>query len=79
MFITIHQPEFMPWAGFFNKIACTDELIILDSVKFQKNYFDNRCRIKQGGEAKWLTVPVQHRDAGHFASPPCLMRQRLSK
>lgn len=64
MLITIHQPEFMPWAGFFNKIARTERMIILDSVKFQKNYFDNRCRIKQKGEAKWLTVPVQHRDAG---------------
>lgn len=39
-------------------------IVILDSVKFQKNYFDNRCRIKQDGAAQWLTVPVQHRDAG---------------
>lgn len=64
MLITIHQPEFMPWAGFFNKIARADQFVILDSVKFQKNYFDNRCRIKQNGEAKWVTVPVQGRDAG---------------
>ncbi|MBI3553496.1 MAG: WbqC family protein [Elusimicrobia bacterium] len=64
MFVTIHQPEFMPWAGFFNKIITTDQIVILDTVKFQKNYFDNRCRIKQGGKAQWLTVPVAHRDAG---------------
>lgn len=63
MIATIHQPEFMPWAGFFNKIARTDLFIVLDNVKFQKNYFDNRCRIKQGGEAKWLTVPVIGRDS----------------
>lgn len=63
MFVTIHQPEFMPWAGFFNKVVQTDLLIVLDNVKFQKNYFDNRCRIKQNGEARWLTVPVLGRDS----------------
>lgn len=65
MLVTIHQPEFMPWAGYFNKIARAEgRLIHLDSVKFQKNYFDNRCRVKQNGAAKWVTVPVQGRDAG---------------
>ena len=65
MQITIHQPEFMPWAGYFNKIARAEGRIIhLDSVKFQKNYFDNRCRLKQNGAAKWVTVPVKGRDAG---------------
>ena len=55
----------MPWAGYFNKIARAEGRIIhLDSVKFQKNYFDNRCRVKQNGAAKWVTVPVQGRDAG---------------
>ncbi|MBI4060211.1 MAG: WbqC family protein [Elusimicrobia bacterium] len=63
MFVTIHQPEFMPWAGFFNKIVQTDLFIVFDSAKFKKNYFDNRCRIKQGGAAKWLTVPVVGRDS----------------
>lgn len=58
MFVTIHQPEFMPWAAFFEKMLRTDRFVILDSVKYQKNYFLNRCRIKQQGKATWLTVPV---------------------
>jgi|CXWL01.1.fsa_nt_gi hypothetical protein len=68
LYVTIHQPEFMPWAGFFNKIVQTDCLIVLDNVKFQKNYFDNRCRIKQNGEAKWLTIPVLGRDSTQLIS-----------
>lgn len=58
MFLTIHQPEFMPWAAYFEKMLRTDHFVILDSTKYQKSYFLNRCRIKQQGEAKWLTVPV---------------------
>ena len=58
MLISIHQPEFMPWAGFFDKIAMAEQFVILDSVQFQKGYFHNRCRIKQKGQAHWLTVPV---------------------
>lgn len=59
MFITIHQPEFMPWAGYIDKIMQTEHFVVLDSVKYQKNYFLNRCRIKHDGEAHWLTVPVK--------------------
>ena len=60
MFVSLHQPEFFPWAGFFNKIATVQKMVLLDNVQFKKNYFDNRCRIIVGGEAKWLTVPVLH-------------------
>ncbi|OHB21088.1 MAG: hypothetical protein A2666_04860 [Parcubacteria group bacterium RIFCSPHIGHO2_01_FULL_47_10b] len=62
--VTIHQPEFMPWLGFFDKMAHADEFVILDTVPFRKNYFQNRNRIpvkasKQGWI--WLTVPVRAR------------------
>ena len=30
MIVTIHQPDFMPWLGLFNKIKNADEFIILD-------------------------------------------------
>ena len=58
MRVSIHQPEFMPWAGFFNKIAVVDRMVIFDHVQFKKNYFENRCRIKINGQPAWLTVPV---------------------
>lgn len=58
MRVSIHQPEFLPWAGFFNKIAAVDRMVIFDDVQFKKNYFENRCRIKVNGQPAWLTVPV---------------------
>ena len=32
MIITIHQPDFMPWYGFFNKISKVDTWVVLDHV-----------------------------------------------
>lgn len=58
MRVSIQQPEFFPWAGFFNKLADCDRFVIFDNVAFKKRYFDNRCRIRIGDAMHWLTVPV---------------------
>jgi hypothetical protein len=58
MLVTIHQPEHMPWLGFFHKIAQADILVILDSVQFSKNYFHNRNKVRTSSGWTWLTVPV---------------------
>ena len=62
MIITIHQPEHMPWLGFFNKIYNADLFVVLDTVQYEKNYFQNRNQIiqKESSTGKaWLTVPVK--------------------
>lgn len=57
----IHQPEAFPWLGFFDKWRESDCFILLDHVPFEKNYFQNRNRIRtptrQGWS--WLTIPVR--------------------
>lgn len=60
MRVTIHQPEFAPWLGFFHKVSLADALILLDDVQFRKNYFQNRNCIRLGDGMQWLTVPVEH-------------------
>lgn len=60
MRIAIHQPEHMPWLGFFDKMASVDCYVVLDDVQFTKNNFQNRNRIRGvGGDPIWLTVPVR--------------------
>jgi hypothetical protein len=63
MRLAIHQPEFMPWMGFFNKMALADEYVIFDHVQFKKRYFENRNRIVSArGEINFITVPVLNKE-----------------
>ncbi len=57
--VSIHQPHFLPWLGYFNKIQNSNLFIILDDVQFRKNYFQNRTQIKNtNAEPFWFTIPV---------------------
>ena len=55
--IAIHQPNFMPWVGYFYKIAKADKFVLLDNAQFSKNSYINRSQIllMQNG----LTVPAR--------------------
>lgn len=35
MIVAIHQPNFIPWLGYFSKINQSDKFIILDTVDLQ--------------------------------------------
>ena len=61
MLIAIHQPEHLPWVGFFEKMLRADIFVVLDNVQFSKGDFQNRNRVKGPGGAQWLTVPVVHK------------------
>lgn len=61
MRVTIHQPQFLPWLGYLDKIDRSDLFIVLDTVQFKKNEWQNRNRIRTSDGWQWLTVPVRHR------------------
>ncbi len=56
--VGIHQPNFLPWIGYFYKIGKSDVFVFLDNVQYAKNSFINRNKIKTPQGAAWLTVPV---------------------
>jgi len=58
MIIAIHQPNYIPWLGYFYKIYKSDVFVFLDDVQFTKNSFQNRNRIKTSQGLTWLTEPV---------------------
>lgn len=57
--ITIHQPNYMPYLGFFDKVKKSDIFIILDNVQFIDSGFEHRNKIKTKDGMQWLTVPVR--------------------
>jgi hypothetical protein len=57
--VSIHQPHFLPWLGYFNKVMYSDVFVSLHNVQFRKNYFQNRTLIRDSiGKPLWLTLPV---------------------
>jgi hypothetical protein len=58
MIAALHQPNFMPYIGFFHKMLNCDVFILMDSVQFSKESWINRVKIKTKDGWNWLTVPV---------------------
>ena len=58
MIVSINQPAYLPWLGYFHRIAISDLHIILDHVQFEKNSYTNRNKIRTPEGWNWLTVPV---------------------
>lgn len=58
MLVAIHQPHYVPWLGYLDRMAKADHFIVLDHVQFERRNYQNRTLIRNEGEPKWLTVPV---------------------
>jgi hypothetical protein len=58
--VAIHQPTFLPWLGWWDKLVRADVFVLLDDVQFPKKggSWTNRVRLLVGGEPRWVTVPV---------------------
>lgn len=55
----IHQPNFMPWLGFFHRLGTVERYIVFDHVQAMGGRsWLSRNRILVGGAAHWLTLPV---------------------
>ena len=61
MIVAIHQPNFLPWWGYFYKVSQCDIFVFLDDVPFSKGSYFNRVKIRNtsNGDSVWLTVPVK--------------------
>ncbi|MEW6263546.1 MAG: WbqC family protein [Thermodesulfobacteriota bacterium] len=57
--VTIHQPDFLPWLGFFDRWRKSDVYIVLDDVQFIRQGWHHRDKIKTKDGPQWLTVPVK--------------------
>lgn len=58
MIISVHQPQYIPWLGYFDKIDKSDCFVFLDTVQYKKREYQNRNRVRTKDSWIWLTVPV---------------------
>jgi WbqC-like protein family len=57
--LAIHQPNYLPWVGFFDKLRRSDVFVLLDEVQYPRGRsVANRNRIRTANGALMLTVPV---------------------
>lgn len=56
--VAMHQPQYLPYLGFFHKLRHSDLFVVLDDVQFSTGGFLNRNKIKNRQGWQWLTVPV---------------------
>jgi len=73
--VAIHQPNYLPWLGWFAKAAQADVFVLLDDVQFAKGGYTNRVEVKTAQGRTLLTVPVE---AGG-AAPPRIDELRIAR
>lgn len=56
MRLACHQPNFMPYGGFWEKAASVDLFVLLGHCQFEKGKYQNRFHIG----ADWFTMSVKH-------------------
>lgn len=59
MIISISQPTYLPWLGYFDLIARADIFVFLDNVQFERQSWQSRNRLKgANNQPFWLSVPT---------------------
>jgi hypothetical protein len=59
MIVAAHQPSYLPWLGYLDKLATSDLFVVMDDLQYEAQNFQNRNRLKLADGPHWLTVPLR--------------------
>ena len=60
MIVASHQPDFMPWMGYFYKIFQSDTFVFSDNVLYSKTARHNYNDILTGNGVQRFTLPIHY-------------------
>lgn len=60
MIVAAHQPHYLPWLGYLDKLARADVFVVMDDLQYEAQNFQNRQRLKLNDGPHWMTVPLEH-------------------
>lgn len=73
MRVAIHQPNYVPWCGFFAKLRAADVLVLLDDVQMPRGRsYVSRAQVLGPQGPQWLTVPTHHAAAEPIHDVRCV-------
>ena len=61
--VSIHQPAYFGWSGYFHKIYYSDKFTILENTPISKSSYLNRSEIQSLGSKKYLTLPIKNKNS----------------
>jgi len=72
MIISIHQPDYIPYLGYFYKLAKSDKFVYLDDAQYSSDNMHNWNKIKTPQGELRLKIPVEN----HLGDPICGVRTK---
>ena len=77
--VSIRQPVYLPYLGFFKKIQSCDVFVFLDDVQYERGDFDNRNKIRTNEGFMWLTVPIYNKSGQTLMDAKIVNNQNWNK
>jgi len=56
--LAAHQPSYLPWLGYLDKMAKADVFVVMDDLQYEAQNFQNRNKLKLNNGPAWVTVPL---------------------